>query len=193
MVTLVRPVHPLLISAPELTLFVSVPAPRVLPASSVCIIKPSSFKDRQAIIDRLVAEDFTVVEKRETTLTRAQATRLYQSHYGLPFYDALIKSMIAGPVCVLLLRCADAIAELRHLVGPTDPSMARQVDPECLRAIFGGATGMENGVHASKNAAEAAREEDVFFHRVRRAMILFGPPAVRSRARQLQEAAGVFG
>ncbi len=153
---------------------------------TICIVKPNAFAHRAAIEARLREHGFVVLEKQERTLTKAQVTRLYVTgHYGLPYFDALVASMTSGgAVCVLVLSRSisrsggsSAVAELRHLVGPTDPVMARAVDAQCLRALYGGQTLLENGVHASKTAAEAAREEDVFCRTVRRTVILFGPPA----------------
>lgn len=142
----------------------------------MCLVKPSAFASREAVVATLQKHDFLVLERRETTLTRAQATRLYVQHFGLKFYEALIQSMTAGPVCILLLQRSNAISELRHLVGPTDPVMAKQVDGSCLRALYG-QTSLENGIHASKNASEEEREEDALFLRKKRTLILFGPPA----------------
>lgn len=152
------------------------PAPPEL-ERTLCIVKPSAYAKRASIESTLVAHEFSVVAKQERTLTRAQATRLYLAHFGMPHFEGLIASMISGPVCVLLLARIGAVAELRHLVGPTDPVMARQVDATCLRAVYGGSTLLENGIHASKSLAEAAREEDVCFLRNKRTLILFGPPA----------------
>lgn len=146
------------------------------PERTLCLVKPGAFAHREAIVATLQKNEFEVIERRETTLTRAQATRLYVQHYGLQFFDALIESMTSGPICILLLQRVNAISELRHLVGPTDPAMARQVDASCLRAIYG-RTNVENGLHASKNAVEVEREEDALFQRKKRTMILFGPPA----------------
>jgi nucleoside-diphosphate kinase len=151
---------------------------------TVCIVKPGAFQHRAAIEAALIEHGFVVLEKKEQPLTKAQVIRLYVQHYGMPHFDELVASMLSGPVCVLILsRSArvsggsNAVAELRHLVGPTDPVLAREVNPRCLRALYGGQTLLENGVHASKSAAEAAREEDVFCRLVRRNVILFGPPA----------------
>ena len=143
---------------------------------TILIVKPSAYAQREAIIAILQSHDFFILQRRDTTLTRAQAVRLYTQHYGMRFYDGLIASMIAGPLCVLILQRRSAIAELRHLVGPTDPAMAKQVDVNCLRALYG-KSALENGVHASKNATEAAREEDALFQRLKRTIILFGAPA----------------
>lgn len=153
---------------------------------TVCIVKPHAFGQRAQVESSLIAHGFVVLEKRECTLTRARVTRLYVHHYGMPFFNALVDCMVAGPVCIMLLRhkphggavpCASAVAELRHVVGPSDPTMARAVNPDCLRALYGGSSRILNGLHASKNAAEAAREEDVLFGRVPQRLILFGPPA----------------
>ena len=154
----------------------SAPAPPEV-ERTICIVKPSAYAHRAAVEAKLVAHEFTVVQKQERTLTRAQATRLYLHHYGMPFFEGLVAHMTSGPVCVMLLARTGAVAELRHMVGPSDPIMARQVDASCLRAVYGGSTLLENGLHASKSLSEATREEDVLFLRFKRTMILFGPPA----------------
>lgn len=119
---------------------------------------------------------FGILQRRETTLSQAQATRLAVHHFGLPYFSALLETWTSGPIVALLLVRVEAIAELRHLVGPFDPHMARAVNPESLRARFG-KSGVLNAVHASKSREDFEREDDALFMRKKRSVILFGPPA----------------
>jgi len=156
-------------------------------AKTVCIIKPDAFACRDSIIASLLSHGFTVIERRDRRLTRAQATRLYVHHYGLPYFNDLIQHMSSGDVCILLLAKESrgssvmqpddgCVAALRQLCGASDPGLAKQVNPDTIRARWGQSL-RENAVHASKNAMEAERDEDVLFHRKKRNILLFGPPA----------------
>jgi hypothetical protein len=46
-----------------------------------------------------------------------------------------------------------------HAVGPTDPSLARQTDPQSLRAVFGGAERSSNLMHVQRAALMIGQDE----------------------------------
>lgn len=48
--------------------------------------------------------------------------------------------------------------DLRHLIGPTDPDLAKETDPESLTALYGTDT-MLNGFYSSSTNSEALKFE----------------------------------
>jgi nucleoside diphosphate kinase len=51
--------------------------------------------------------------------------------------SALLDYITSGPVVAMELLGEDAISKWRNVIGPTDPSEARQTAPNSIRARFG--------------------------------------------------------
>jgi nucleoside-diphosphate kinase len=91
-------------------------------------------------------------------LKKAQASAFYAVHVGKPFFDSLSAFMTSGPVVVLALEKANAIADWRKLMGATNPANAeagtiRKKHAESIE---------RNAVHGS-DAEDTARFELSFF------------------------------
>jgi nucleoside-diphosphate kinase len=67
--------------------------------------------------------------------------------------------MTSGPVVLVCLEREDAVAELRRVVGATDPAQAA---PGTVRQLFGESK-QYNSVHASDSPASSEREVKFFF------------------------------
>ncbi|EPQ02877.1 Thioredoxin domain-containing protein 3 [Myotis brandtii] len=70
-----------------------------------------------------------------------------------------------GPSLVMILSKWNAIADWRRLMGPTDPSEAKFLSPNSLRAQFG-IDLLRNAVHGSSNATEAMQSINNIFEEV---------------------------
>jgi nucleoside-diphosphate kinase len=128
------------------------------------IIKPDAVAAGHTgkIIDRILAEGFTILGMRMVTLTRAEAEGFYYVHRERPFFSSLTTFMSSGPAIVLALEAPDAIKRWRDVMGPTDPAKA---DPGTLRREFG--TSIErNATHGSDAPETAAFELGYFFRGV---------------------------
>ena len=125
------------------------------------IVKPDAV--RRNLIGRLLAHvegrDFRVVEARLARLKREEAQTFYAEHTGKPFFHDLVEYMTSGPVLLVCLEREDAVAELRRVVGATDPA---QADPGTVRRLFGESKQL-NSVHASDSPASSEREVKFFF------------------------------
>ena len=53
-----------------------------------------------------------------------------QEHKGKEFYDGLVNHMTSGETLFMVLEREDAVDGWRHLIGPTDPSTAKEELPE---------------------------------------------------------------
>ena len=125
------------------------------------IIKPDAV--RRNLIGRILAhveaQDFRVVEARLARLTREEAQTFYAEHAGKPFFVALVEYMTSGPVLLACLEREGAVAELRQVVGATDPAQAA---PGTVRRLYGESKQL-NSVHASDSPASSEREVKFFF------------------------------
>lgn len=127
---------------------------------TLLIIKPDAVERNLVghIIGRLEKAGFKIRAMRMEHLAVDKAREFYAVHKERPFYNDLVKYMTSGPVVPMLLEKKNAIADLRTLIGATDPAKAacgtlRQeiaIDVQC------------NSVHAS-DASETAAVETAFF------------------------------
>ena len=125
------------------------------------IVKPDAV--RRNLIGRILAhveaQDFHLVEARLARLTREEAQTFYAEHLGKPFFNDLVEYMTSGPVLLVCLEREGAVAELRQVVGATDPAQAA---PGTVRKLFGESK-QSNSVHASDSPASSEREVRLFF------------------------------
>ncbi|KAJ2806721.1 hypothetical protein H4R20_001579 [Coemansia guatemalensis] len=133
--------------------------------STLALIKSDVSGNEQAvarIIGRAVARGYTVKDRVDIALSRSQAAALYAEHEHAPFFDDLIAAATSGPVIALLLEGDDVIRGWRMMLGPADPTVARQQAPQSLRALLGTDT-RRNAVHGSESPEAAQRELGFFF------------------------------
>ena len=96
-------------------------------------------------------------------LSADQIAVLYGEHRDKPFYPRLVHHMTSGIVMPLLLEGPEGTIELvRQLNGPTNPIVAKETDPDSIRARWGSELPF-NVVHASANADAAKVEMTIFF------------------------------
>lgn len=126
------------------------------------IIKPDAVERKLAgkIIDRIEANDFTIVGMKKIKLNKKRAGGFYCVHKERPFFNDLCAVMSRSPVIVLCLEKENAILDWRKLIGATNPANA---DPGTIRRDF--AVSMEeNSVHGSDAPESAAFEIPYFFN-----------------------------
>ncbi len=127
---------------------------------TLLIVKPDA-TDRNLIghiVNRLERAGFRVVDMRMLTLTGEQARKFYAVHEGKPFLDSLVAFMTSGRVVPMVLEKENAVADLRALIGATDPTKAA-----CGTIRQEIAVNLEkNSVHAS-DSDENAKVEVAFF------------------------------
>ncbi len=125
------------------------------------ILKPST-------ISRSLVGDVLMRFQRKglqiTGIKMMQLTEeILREHYAhlveRPFFPTLLKSMMATPVIVMVLRGKDAVSVVRSMVGATN---CRAAAPGTIRGDFG-MSGQENIVHASDSPENAVIEINRFF------------------------------
>ena len=125
------------------------------------IIKPDAVAGGKigAILAHLQQAGFVPRAARLVRLTPPEAGAFYEVHRGRPFYNDLVEFMTSGPCMPMALERDNAVAQLRTVIGATDPAEAA---PGTIRKLFAESKG-KNAIHASDSAENAAREVAFFF------------------------------
>ncbi|MDR3735739.1 MAG: nucleoside-diphosphate kinase [Acidobacteriaceae bacterium] len=125
------------------------------------IIKPDAVRKGHtgAILAEIEKAGFKIVSIKKISISVAQAEGFYAVHAARPFFGELTKFMASGPIVPMVLEKDNAIADLRKLMGATDPSKA---DEGTIRKQFAASIG-ENAIHGSDAEDTAAFEIGYFF------------------------------
>ena len=125
------------------------------------IIKPNAVAagNTGKILAQILADGFRIRAMKMVFMSRNQAERFYAIHKGKPFFATLVMFMTSGPTMVAVLEKQDAVAELRRLVGATDPAKA---EPGTIRNLYADSM-TRNAIHASDSDENAEIEWSQFF------------------------------
>jgi nucleoside-diphosphate kinase len=125
------------------------------------IIKPDAVRKGYAlaILAEIEKAGFKVVGVKKLSLSKTQAEGFYHVHSARPFFDSLTTFMSSGPIIPLVLEKENAIADLRKLMGATNPANA---EDGTIRKKFAGSI-EENAIHGSDAEDTAAFEIGFFF------------------------------
>jgi nucleoside-diphosphate kinase len=127
---------------------------------TLTIIKPDAVRKNGVgdIIEQFEKNGFRILCMKMLEISKHQAEQFYAVHANRPFYDSLTTFMSSGPIVVLALEKEDAIADLRELMGATNPANAKE---GTIRKKW--ATNIEyNAIHGS-DADDTARFELSYF------------------------------
>lgn len=127
---------------------------------TLSIIKPDAVKKNAAgdILLTLEQRGFRLLGMKMVEITKEQAEGFYAVHAGKPFFNSLTTFMSSGPMIVLALEKENAIADLRELMGATNPANAKE---GTIRKKW--AASIEaNAIHGS-DADDTARFELSYF------------------------------
>ena len=127
---------------------------------TLVMVKPDAVKRGHVgeVIRRFEAAGLTIRALKMVSLERREAEGFYQVHKERPFFAELCAFMSSGPCITMVLECEGAIAQLREVMGATDPAKAAE---GTIRKDF--ATSIQrNCIHGS-DAPETARFEIGYF------------------------------
>ncbi|MDR2885336.1 MAG: nucleoside-diphosphate kinase [Rikenellaceae bacterium] len=125
------------------------------------IIKPNAVAagNTGKILAQIIADGFRIRAMKMVFLDRNRAERFYAVHKGKPFFPRLVMFMTSGPIVVAIVEKQNAVAELRRLVGATDPAKAEE---GTIRRLYADSMS-RNAIHASDSDENAAIEWSQFF------------------------------
>jgi len=125
------------------------------------IVKPDAVRKGQtgAVLAMIEAAGFRLVAIKRLSISKQQAAGFYAVHAQRPFFNSLTDFMSSGPIFVMVLEKENAIADLRKLMGATNPANAEE---GTIRKKFAGSI-EENTIHGSDGEDTAAFEIGYFF------------------------------
>jgi nucleoside-diphosphate kinase len=155
---------------------------------TLVLIKPDALKNSlTGYVLSLLSEFHTGLRFAGTKIVRVTkmlAAEHYAEHKGKVFFPSLLE-YISGKlhypqapekqrVIAIVYQGADAVKKIRDIAGPTNPLVARDTKPGCIRSLGtlapikatdGKVIGerMDNLIHASANDTDAEREIKLWF------------------------------
>src|ERR1700692_1753030 len=128
---------------------------------TLTIVKPDAVAKNAVgdIIEQFEKNGFRILAMKMLEISKHQAQQVYAVHASRPFYGSLTDFMSSGPIVALALEKENAIADLRQLMGPTNPANAEE---GTIRKQFA-ASIEENAIHGSDAEDTAAFEVGHFF------------------------------
>jgi nucleoside-diphosphate kinase len=124
------------------------------------IVKPDAVAKGATgdIIHTLTQKGFRIIGMKMLEITKDQAEGFYAVHAGKPFFNSLTDFMSSGPMVALALEKENAIADLRELMGATNPANAKDgtIRKKWAQSIE------HNAIHGS-DADDTARFELSYF------------------------------
>jgi nucleoside-diphosphate kinase len=132
-----------------------------VPQRTFSIVKPDAVRKgfTGAILAEIDKAGFQIVAVKMQSISKQEAEGFYHVHRARPFFNDLTTFMSSGPLVLLVLEKDNAIADLRALMGATNPAHA---EPGTIRKKFAGSI-QENAIHGSDGEDTAAFEIGYWF------------------------------
>jgi nucleoside-diphosphate kinase len=128
---------------------------------TLVIFKPSAVNRALCgrILSRFEEKGLVIAGMKMMQLSEELLREHYAHLVNLPFFPTLVRSMMASPVIVMVLRGVDAINVVRLMTGATN---GRQAAPGTIRGDYA-MSNQENIIHASSSPEDAEAEIKRFF------------------------------
>ena len=125
------------------------------------MIKPDGVKRNLIgeVISRVEEKGFEITKIKMMMISKSLAEEHYGEHKDKPFFNDLVEFITSGPVVAMQVEGENVVAQIRNLMGATNPSDAT---PGSIRGDL--ATELDqNVVHGSDSDTSADRELNLFF------------------------------
>jgi nucleoside-diphosphate kinase len=125
------------------------------------IIKPDAVERgfAGAILADIEKAGFRIVSIKKQSISKEQAKGFYHVHAQRPFFEVLCDFMSSGPLFLMVLEKDNAIADLRKLMGATNPANAEE---GTIRKKYAESI-QNNAIHGSDAEDTAAFEMSYWF------------------------------
>ena len=132
-----------------------------MPQRTFSIVKPDAVRagNTAGILAEIAKAGFRIVAIKKQSISKAEAEGFYAVHRGKGFFDELTTFMSSGKLVLMVLEKDNAIADLRKLMGATNPANA---EAGTIRKMFAKSIG-ENAIHGSDAEDTAAFEISYWF------------------------------
>ena len=125
------------------------------------MIKPDGVRRNLVgeVISRVEEKGFEITKIKMMMISKSLAEEHYGEHKDKPFFNDLVEFITSGPVVAMQVEGENVVAQIRNLMGATNPSDAT---PGSIRGDL--ATELDqNVVHGSDSDKSAERELNLFF------------------------------
>jgi nucleoside-diphosphate kinase len=128
---------------------------------TLVLVKPDGVQRHLVgeVIGRFERRGLHLVAMKLMRIDLALAERHYAEHRGKPFFDGLVAFITSAPVVAMVWEGDDAVAQVRSMMGATNPSAAA---PGSMRGDLAVSIG-NNVVHGSDSPGRGAEEVALFF------------------------------
>ncbi|ETO29216.1 hypothetical protein RFI_07910 [Reticulomyxa filosa] len=146
--------------------------------SSIVVIKPHLVRDGKCgqVLSIIAQEGFVITALQLFHLTQEQMLDFMSAYEGvLKEYKQIVSHMVSGPIVVVEIhgkRLDDQnngndinvpnVQQLRELVGPFDPPIAKFLRPDTIRSKFG-IDFIQNAVHCTDLPDDGPLDVEFFF------------------------------
>ncbi|TPX52820.1 nucleoside-diphosphate kinase [Synchytrium endobioticum] len=149
----------------------SIPRTARFTNSTLCLIKPHAVTSGLTgqIFDAIVQGPgaYEISDMELFNVEKTNAEEFLEVYKGVsPEYHHMVEQISSGPLVALEIASgkssSDIVPDFREFCGPSDPSLARQLRPESLRARFG-KDRIQNAVHCTDLPEDGPLEVLYFF------------------------------
>ena len=142
------------------------------------VLRPTQMEN---VYTKLKENHFDIFHEEKKILSKEEVLNLFFQYRDEPFYEEIEEHMMTAPSVVLLLinsvesvpatgpeaeegeevKLESPAIRWKKLIGNKDPEVAKENEPDCLRAQFGQDI-IKNAFHGSDDIKLANKERDIF-------------------------------
>nr|CAD7402184.1 unnamed protein product [Timema poppensis] len=139
----------------------------LLENTTLCLVKPHAVRDGLLglVLSEILRKNFQIRAMQMFNMVRAGAEEFYEVYNGVvPEFADMVNELLLGPCVAIELIHPDGEThtKFRELTGPRDPEVAKELEPDSLRAKFGWSK-VHNAVHCTDLPEDCASEVGYFF------------------------------
>jgi nucleoside-diphosphate kinase len=135
------------------------------------LIKPDAYLNIGKIIDFIYQNGFNISRLKLCKLSLEDASLFYNNIQNQPLFQPMINFISSDYVVGMDLVKKNAIKDWLNVIGPEDVDIAKNNNPNSLRAVFG-TDKIKNAIHGSLTSSDAKRESSLIFNKIRHQPIL---------------------
>ncbi|KXS21070.1 nucleoside diphosphate kinase [Gonapodya prolifera JEL478] len=135
-------------------------------ARTFALIKPDAIAQgkMEDILQLILAHGYEIEKKKEVYISQDMAAEFFRKIQDKPYYQPAVNLLTSASASslALILRGDNVISGWKEMIGPFDPTKAKEVSPNSIRALYG-TDEIKNAVHGSDDEECAVREINLFF------------------------------
>jgi len=150
----------------EITELIATSPPTVtLNSCTCCLIKPHAVKEKSVgnILDLIISQGYEISAMETLFFDKTQAEEFLEVYKGvIPEFKEQVDHMTTGISIALEVRAEDAVTVFRQTAGPWDVSVAKELRPGTIRALYG-TDKVRSAVHCTDLPTDGVSECEYLF------------------------------